>query len=93
MPDLVAIMEQDDSPLAVHAALAVHQVDYRRDIGPRLAQLLSSPHDFVRARVIRELDQHAERDDVEAALVAAYGRESNYALKLALLDALNDLDR
>jgi hypothetical protein len=93
MPALVAIMEQDESPLAVHAALAVHQVDYRRDIGPRLAQLLSSPHDSVRARVIGELDQHAERDDVEAALVAAYGREPNHTLKLALLDALNDLDR
>jgi HEAT repeat protein len=93
MPALVAIMQQDDSPLAVHAALAVNQVDYRLDIGPRLAELLSSPHDFVRARAIRELGQHAERDLVEAALVGAYGREPNPTLKLAILDTLNDLDR
>jgi hypothetical protein len=88
---LRAKMNDGASPLAAIAALSLDQIDSSEDIGPRLVELLRSPHRLVRITAIRNLADHVEPDDVERALALHYPGEADEGVKQEIARALNKL--
>jgi hypothetical protein len=88
LPALVAVMNDDDSPAAAAAAKAIYNID-SRDIGPRLIDLLESPHAGVRIHAAMILYEHSDPQLAERALIKAYASESDKSVQTAIIDALN----
>lgn len=89
IPALTALMNDDNSPAAVFAALAISRIESDHDIGPRLIELLRSPHEPVRIRAASVLYEHADPQLAERALTRAFAAERREPVRTAIIDALN----
>jgi HEAT repeat protein len=86
-------MDDNESTLAVIAAVALDQIDSREDIGPRLIELLKSPHRQVRMAAVGHLPDHVDREEAERVLAGHYASETDELVKRAIARALNKLQQ
>jgi HEAT repeat protein len=86
-------MDDNESTLAVIAAVALDQIDSREDIGPRLIELLKSPHRQVRMAAVGHLPDHVDREEAERVLTEHYYNETDELVKRAIARALNKLQQ